>query len=335
MTIKTIRYLILLMLISVNSFAYDLDQYQVEILLFKQKSISANETEVFKEGVSIPDIKNSLEIPLDETEDTAIQKIKNSVNKISKQFEYLEKTEIHPKKIELMQLDAMQNNIKRSSYYHLLLHTAWRQLGLDNEHAIKVRITDGAPFVVIKNTVNSDIPNIAIDYHYLLQEWDKYYQAQSNNQNIKQENEKLATIEDEPSDEIPSLPEELFSYLRNINLQADIVYPLDGTIKVVRTRYLHMYVDLLWTVKRPKEIKAKNEDEEIILEKEFNLTADDEALDEKPDAFIASLETLNLQSYPFKAHRKMRSKKQHYIDHPKIGLVTIIMPVLSEEKELN
>jgi hypothetical protein len=77
------------------------------------------------------------------------------------------------------------------------------------------------------------------------------------------------------------------------------VNELDGTIKVVLGRYLHVYTDLAY--RRP-----------------FNLSA---ASTENPlgrDRVLAD--------FAIKTHRKMRSKTLHYIDHPLLGILVEIRP---------
>ena len=80
------------------------------------------------------------------------------------------------------------------------------------------------------------------------------------------------------------------------------VNELDGTIKIVLGRYLHVYTDLAYR-------------------KLFKLGAG------------SSVNTLGrdrvLADYAVKTHRKMRSKTLHYIDHPYLGILIEIRPASS------
>ena len=77
------------------------------------------------------------------------------------------------------------------------------------------------------------------------------------------------------------------------------VNELDGTVKVVLGRYLHVYTDLAY--RRPFSINA---------------TSGNNALGR--DTILAD--------FAIKTHRKMRSKTLHYIDHPLLGILVEIRP---------
>ncbi|QMU60964.1 MAG: hypothetical protein GKR92_04335 [Gammaproteobacteria bacterium] len=71
---------------------------------------------------------------------------------------------------------------------------------------------------------------------------------------------------------------------------------LDGTVKIVLGRYLHLYTDLAYR-------------------KTFSVSSSD-ALGR--DRVLAD--------FPVKTHRKMRSSTLHYIDHPYLGILIEIRP---------
>lgn len=74
------------------------------------------------------------------------------------------------------------------------------------------------------------------------------------------------------------------------------VNELDGTVKVVLGRFLHVYTDLVYR-------------------KTFNINSGD-----------ALGRSRVLADFPIKTHRKMRSKTLHYIDHPYLGILVEIRP---------
>jgi len=78
------------------------------------------------------------------------------------------------------------------------------------------------------------------------------------------------------------------------------VNELDGTIKIVLGRFLHVYTDLTYR-------------------KLFKLGAGSSANTLGRDRVLAD--------YAVKTHRKMRSKTLHYIDHPYLGILVEIRPV--------
>ncbi len=74
------------------------------------------------------------------------------------------------------------------------------------------------------------------------------------------------------------------------------VNELDGTVKIVLGRFLHLYTDLAYR-------------------KTFNLSSGD-----------ALGRNRVLADFPVQTHRKMRSKTLHYIDHPYLGILIEIRP---------
>ncbi len=85
-------------------------------------------------------------------------------------------------------------------------------------------------------------------------------------------------------------------YIRSPGNISGHIPHLDGTIKVSVQRYLHVEVDFLI--------------------RELRTIASAES------GFFGSI----FNSYRFADHRRMRSKKLHYIDHPKMGILMLITP---------
>lgn len=71
---------------------------------------------------------------------------------------------------------------------------------------------------------------------------------------------------------------------------------IKGSIKVELARYLHLYTDLIY--QKPAD----------------------------PPSPFARVELLRTNNYSVKAHRRMRSKVLHYIDHPLVGILVKIVP---------
>ena len=82
------------------------------------------------------------------------------------------------------------------------------------------------------------------------------------------------------------------------------LYPrrtLDGKIKVVLARYLHIYFDLIY---------------------QRNLTPNDGVLQHRENTPGYQ----DIRQYPIQLHRRMRSKEIHYIDHPLVGMLVLATP---------
>lgn len=85
---------------------------------------------------------------------------------------------------------------------------------------------------------------------------------------------------------------------------------LEGTIRIDLARYLHLHADLIYQT--PTQINQP-------------VTTEDGRL---------SLETTTvLQKHHLKEHRRMRSKRLHYLDHPKIGLLAYIVQYIPPQEE--
>ena len=82
---------------------------------------------------------------------------------------------------------------------------------------------------------------------------------------------------------------------------------LDGTVKVVLGRYLHVFTDLVY--RRPV----------------------DKNMDAEPVTGVSEHSRV-LADFSLKIHRKMRSKELHYIDHPLLGILVEIRPAQSEDE---
>ena len=277
--LKTIIYTIIIKQLLTLAYAKELDNYQIELLFFKHKKSASPDTEQFEKGLLFPQRVNTLSIP--------------NVNSARKGISPIKKANSNN-----FQLNSIKASLNRSSQYRVLLHTGWQQQGLDKKNTFNVRIRSGAPFVLITDINDPTQKDIAVDYHHLLLKWNRFQQNVTNKKTAAKQ-----------------LPDELFEYLSNAGKKIKIYYALDGNIRVVRTRFLHLYTDLIWNT-RIATTTAKT-------------------LNEQTDVFLASLKPLNIQSYPFKSHRKMRSKRQHFIDNPKIGLIAIIMPVKKIEGAQN
>ena len=87
----------------------------------------------------------------------------------------------------------------------------------------------------------------------------------------------------------------------------DQAYELEGKITVALARYLHIYTDLV-----------------LHRRKSLDDTVANPGVDNLDDP--ATTTTNKFDSYHLKEHRRMRSKKLHYLDHPEFGLLVMITP---------
>ena len=88
------------------------------------------------------------------------------------------------------------------------------------------------------------------------------------------------------------------SMTENINIKSS----LQGTLKLILGRYLHIHTDLLY--KRPK--KSYTQTTPVLHNNIFN-------------------------EFEIKSQRRMRSNELHYIDHPLLGILIIVTPIKPAE----
>jgi len=95
---------------------------------------------------------------------------------------------------------------------------------------------------------------------------------------------------------------------------------IDGTLKVVLSRYLHFYTNLDYQRKAMQVIKP--DDDNINLDKSQDISGGDNNA-----GTGNSLQPVPvIQHYHIISHRRMRSKVLHYIDYPLVGILVQINP---------
>ncbi len=101
------------------------------------------------------------------------------------------------------------------------------------------------------------------------------------------------------------------------------VYPLDGTVTLAVSRYLHVYANFHYTatVDWQAEVRARRQDN---MNGETNR---DEPASSRPQAVARNLQGEAALSYPLHQKRRMRSATLHYLDHPVLGILVYVEPV--------
>ncbi len=178
--------------------------------------------------------------------------------------------------------------IKKSSRYKLLTHQVWRQATQSKKKAIPVRIQQGEPvpvFVETGGSTNDNAPSSGVDLLTVDNQVVEVVEAgvvkARGLQNQRPPDRFIRPVENfQPAFVTPD------GNLTGSYTQT-LAYPLDGTITVAVSRYLHVYTDL---------------------------------------ALTKTLAPADMQSFIVKSHRRMRSRELHYIDHPKVGMLILITP---------
>ena len=98
---------------------------------------------------------------------------------------------------------------------------------------------------------------------------------------------------------------------------------MEGTLKLVLSRYLHIYTDLIL---REPLAEGSSAFEPVPIQSDTDLFAIAE------DPFGFQLQP-SYQVYHLQQSRRMRSKELHYLDHPVLGMAILVTPYEIKEAE--
>ncbi len=238
-------------------------------------------------------------------------------------------------------LNEYARKIKESTQLKLLLHTAWQQPGLAKEEAVAVHVHDA----IINEVMDQEPPTPMTEAEVNKEPEElnanpepetapsETVPGQSESESIQEaNNDNQSSLPDEQQDsetqtqedaEVVTLFDEVYQQQDNQTDSKDKQKrdSIDGSITVRLSRYLHMDIDLTYTIKEERPVQTHNDKTALKLS----------AATESPKLY-STLMAANITSgkpikYRLVHSRKMRSKEIHYIDHPKIGIIALITPI--------
>ena len=270
---QSLSFLVLAYLVSGAGLAQsetstDLPRYDVEVILFK--NIQVPKSREFVLPVSSPG-KDEKMLVL-----SSASSIK-AANKLG--------YEIIPG--DQYRLTDVANKLVDSSRYELLLHTAWRQPGLEQEKALPVWIRAGRIYGNEYTSIDSQIEFL-----------ESLPKADGN-----MDDETTYEFDEQTLESIELQLLEQQSSQRHQGL-----YELEGKITIGLSRYLHAYTDLV--LRRPR----------LSIDPVTTNSAQDRTL------AAYSADTLILNNHSLKERRRMRSKNLHYLDSPEFAMLILITP---------
>lgn len=115
------------------------------------------------------------------------------------------------------------------------------------------------------------------------------------------------------------------------------VHPLDGTIELVVSRYLHVHVDLYRTaaVAWRERVRGRAADEAAAGTGDGETPDGDDAKEAAGEPLFPRVargpDDETMLSFPFRQSRRMRSGELHYIDHPRLGVLVLVTPHEAED----
>ena len=252
--------------------------------------------------------------------------------------------------------------------YEVLQHLRWRQPALGRDESIPVRVRAGRPMRLEgpKRLFEEPIPSAgnrpatadAADAPAGDAAPDADTAAGADSDADVDEGETAAGTGDQPGGQAGAEPEpgdeaDMGPAPRRTGQLGDLaylgpdgsrereaeVYPLDGTIEVAISRYIHVHANLYRTA-------AVDWQGAVAAGPEQTQAGEDAAGDGEPaagepqdeqtaqDAFSDSVRGPNgdsMLTFPMRQSRRMRSDRLHYIDHPRLGILVIVTPYEEEE----
>ncbi|MCK4950355.1 MAG: hypothetical protein KAS48_00950 [Gammaproteobacteria bacterium] len=202
---------------------------------------------------------------------------------------------------EELQLTREYNLLRSSPQRNPVLHVAWRQPANSKNESIPIRIHGGKLYSIQPESGETSTPDASEGFGNFLG-------------NILG-NENIGNQVDEPGDNSSKATE-------------DLLEQIEGTIKISRARYLHVWTDLIYRIPSAdiENISYNTNSQDTYLQEmdtmnSYASNADFDTINTNQDAYSQPLANFRLQD-----HRRMRSKELHYIDHPLFGVIVIAMP---------
>lgn len=293
-----------LILLLLPAMAVARPDYRIEIILFENVEVPADPNERWHPAVTIPTLEQAVAF----NRDDSIRA--DRLADLPEGFVAVDSDELR--------LMKEREALERSRRYEVLVHKAWIQPPLDGQEAIDVRVHAGEPMIV-------DLP---LDERSFYQAFGIHGRIPSSpddpadGNGIDESTDRAAPIDAE-GDQPQAL--EYAGRRYHEPRQRLTAYPLDGTVRLVVRRYLHIHTDLYWTqqadwVDPIHDLMPDVVDTPPSMRNGERRAARAAAA---PDIAIDP-EGRPLISYPVRLQRRMRSGELHYLDHPMIGMLVLV-----------
>lgn len=281
---------------------YAQNWYQVELIIFRNTSSSAGNTEVWPLLETLPALEKAVELTPQAT-----------TGKIAPlPFQKIDPTNYR--------LQGAWDVLTRSGRYEPLLHTGWLQPALERDKAQSVRIQQGKPLAdaqpepaaVFADSVNRPTPGNT--------------QSATRNTDI----DSSLPVPTRPLDGTATVIAGFYLFL-----QLDLLYLPEGVAPLSSAEDAERIPDVAAAAERNRvAILAALARGDISLERAEQLVQQPETKNEAGAALLGTFGTAGLQGYRLNQNRRIRLDEIHYFDHPMFGVIAIITPYkLSEPQD--
>lgn len=258
-------------------------RYDVEVIVFERLETDASGSERWRPEVVVPQIADAAAFDTDGPRAERLQALPEGFERLPP---------------ERGQLGDAVKRLNESQRYRVLRHATWRQPALEKDKAMALRFAAGEPMTL-------EIPASA-------------YPAPP-----EASTDDAASTDDSASAAASDGIRFDRSFGQSIlgpRLRETEVLPLDGTLKLVVSRYLHLHADLHYTT----EVHWRDREDTGTPPASAHIEA--AAATEGPIHMTRGPNGRPLLSYSFQQQRRMRSGELHYLDHPVLGLLVKVTP---------
>ena len=302
--------------------AQDRTFYDVEIVLFENLDVRAAENERWRPRVVVPEFDRVAAFEPGQPRPAGIVEPPRG-------FEQLP--------LEQSRLGDAVERLEKSARYRVVRHLLWRQPGLEAVDSVPLRVQAGEPVSVrvpepSRATVALAPPEAPVD--------DEAADGESGDEG---ERSAGATAPDAASttpradgDRNASggryrpYPGVVLPPMHDVEIR-----PLDGTVRIVVSRYIHIHADLYFTT----AVEWTGDDAALPGSEPGGTAtpADPSAGEATPVPRVQAPRIARgpdgqaMLTYPFVQQRRMRSGELHYLDNPVLGLLVLVTPLQEEE----
>ena len=281
------------------------DSYDVEVVVFEHLDPAGGDGERWRPNVVVPPIS-------DATAFDANGPRAEHLRELPEGFEQLGPEE--------SELGGAVKRLNDSDRYRVLRHSIWRQPALSREEAVALRFEAGEPTTV-------QIPASAYPAGPIEADADTAGDASGSSVESTRNGGGDAISRTRPpsgADGQTYMLDSPFGLgMLTPPLRDAEVLPLDGTVKLVVSRYLHLHATLYYT-SRVEWVDGEPSGRTNAGQAAAAGTAAPPRITRGPDGQA-------MLSYGLQQERRMRSGELHYMDHPVIGVLVKVTPYEGED----
>ena len=345
----SIALLSLLVVLTAPAFAQT--RYDVEIVVFQQSPAGGGE-ERWRPGIVVPEFARAGSFDATAAGSTATTDSTEAATEPGTTEAGVGMTRAAlkplPEGFERLPADSARlrqavQRLESSGRYRVLRHLHWRQPSLAPGESVPVRVSAGEPIEIrVPSAELEHVVPAAGNTEATRAEEEEPADAANGDRAKRDDDEddrqaSSAGARMDPSNSL-GIAGPFGLELRPPRIRRVSVHPLDGTVELVVSRYLHVHADLYYT--------TDVEWERTVVAEGVGPEAAAQAGDEQDDTTTAAAaaaapriargpDDRPMLSFPFEQQRRMRSGELHYLDHPLLGLLVLVTPYKADDEQVD